>query len=221
MARVDSQCLIIQFAKAPVPGKVKTRLQPVLKQSGCLALHTLLLEHTFGNLQKGDFSLELFVTSPHPYFSELVFSAEKEIPVRIQCGADLGDRMFNAIDQGLQRYQQVVVVGSDCPAVDGEYLSQALECLDQQNDVVLGPAMDGGYALIGLARVDKRLFEGVPWGSSEVLQQTRNRLRNMGWRWGELSPVRDIDRHEDLEELRKYPQFCTFLADHRQLIEIT
>ena len=105
--------------------------------------------------------------------------------------------MARAISSGLQECQVVILVGSDCPAMDTAYLQRARAALDEA-PVVLGPAMDGGYVLIG-SRVDRpELFQAIPWGTGEVLELTRQRLRAAGMSWQELEPLADIDRPQDL-----------------------
>ncbi len=105
--------------------------------------------------------------------------------------------MYNALLLGLKSYSKVLVVGSDCPFIDEAYLQQALASLNQA-DVVLGPALDGGYVLIGAGRVHPEWFSGVKWGSAKVLAQTRERLESTGSNWRELEALTDIDRPEDL-----------------------
>jgi hypothetical protein len=94
-----------------------------------------------------------------------------------------------------------VLVGTDCPALTADYLAQAFALLDGGADAVVGPAEDGGYILIGLRRTDKRLFDGVAWGTASVLDETRARLAALGWSWQELETLWDVDRPEDLERL--------------------
>jgi hypothetical protein len=82
-----------------------------------------------------------------------------------------------------------------------DYLARAFALLDGGADAVVGPAEDGGYVLLGLRRMDKRLFEDMAWGTDRVLDQTRERLAVLGWRWQELETLWDVDRPEDLERL--------------------
>ena len=101
----------------------------------------------------------------------------------------------------LQRYQRVLIIGTDTPTLDTAYLDQALHALASGNDVVLGPALDGGYVLIGSAVQAATLFEAVEWGSERVLQQTLDRIAAAGLRCCLLTPQPDIDRPEDLQYL--------------------
>jgi glycosyltransferase A (GT-A) superfamily protein (DUF2064 family) len=105
--------------------------------------------------------------------------------------------------RALRRHPGAVLIGSDCPALRPSDLRAALRALRAGADAVLSPAEDGGYPLIGLRRVSRRLFDGVSWGSARVLEQTRRRLARLGWRWTELRTLWDVDRPEDVARLRR------------------
>ncbi|MDM3869785.1 TIGR04282 family arsenosugar biosynthesis glycosyltransferase [Porticoccus sp. W117] len=192
---------IIQYAKAPQRGQVKTRLRPALGDDGCLQLHRRLVEHCFRQLSGAHTAPYSFSISgdSNGYFERLV--AGTDVTIQQQQGADLGQRMQHSAKQALAAAEAVVIVGSDCPFMDGDYLQQACKALQQGHDCVLGPATDGGYVLIGLQRVDRQLFEGIAWGSDQVLAQTRQRLDDLGWRYCELPELADIDRPQDLVQL--------------------
>ena len=194
---------IVQFAKAPELGKVKTRLQPLLGADRCLALHRRLVEHCFGTLHRAAVApVQLAVAgSDNSFFQQL--AAETATPVTRQYGCDLGERMLNAANENLQRADGALIVGSDCPFFSADYLYRACRALAGGADCVLGPADDGGYVLIGLRRTAPSLFAGVPWGTEQVLAVTRQRLRELGWQWSELEPLADIDRPRDLQQLRQ------------------
>jgi hypothetical protein len=102
------------------------------------------------------------------------------------------------------------LIGSDLPTLDHAVLQDARDAL-QHNDVVLVPAEDGGYGLIGLRQADSLLFEDIPWGTAQVLEATRARLRRRNMRWAELPPVWDVDRPEDLLRLRRLPGWDALL----------
>jgi glycosyltransferase A (GT-A) superfamily protein (DUF2064 family) len=93
------------------------------------------------------------------------------------------------------------LIGSDCPALAPRHLRRADKALRGGADAVLAPAEDGGYVLIGLSRFDRRLFDGIAWGSAKVLEETRARLRALGWRWQELETLWDVDRPADYRRL--------------------
>jgi uncharacterized protein len=105
--------------------------------------------------------------------------------------------MYNALVAGLERFERVVLVGSDCPSIDRDYLHQALLALEQ-DDIVLGPAADGGYTLVGARRVPREMFEGISWGTGAVFSETTLRLQRSGVAWSALPVLTDIDRPGDL-----------------------
>ena len=110
--------------------------------------------------------------------------------------------MAHAAHDALTRARCVVLLGADCPAVDAEYLNSALLLLTQGESIVVGPAEDGGYVLLGLRDVPPEIFSGVSWGSAQVMEQTRDRLRRAGRHWRELPTSWDVDRPEDLHRLK-------------------
>jgi hypothetical protein len=199
------QAKIIQFAKAPVVGQVKTRLIPVLGAQGALELHQQLIKQVLSTLSQSQLcpvSLWVSGTTAHPFFDD--FSATEPADfILLQTGKDLGERMANAFEATLAEYEYALIVGSDCPAITEQYLEQALWALDQGADVVLGPAEDGGYVLIGMRCFYPELFDGIEWGSGRVLTQTRDRLKQMNCKWIELAQLWDVDRPEDLDRLSK------------------
>ncbi|MDN5938958.1 MAG: TIGR04282 family arsenosugar biosynthesis glycosyltransferase [Salinisphaera sp.] len=119
------------------------------------------------------------------------------VALQSQGAGDLGQRMQLALAQALRDCDFAVLVGADIPAPQPRHLHAALAALQAGADVVLGPACDGGYALIGLRRPAPRLFRALPWGSSAVLPATRARLQRLGLGWQELAPVADLDNHRD------------------------
>ena len=190
--------LLIQFAREPVEGEVKTRLIGALSPGEACQLHCELVQWTCNTLLTaalGDVELAVAGSDGHPLFATCL--EQGVVGVTRQRGRDLGERMYNAMVDGLARYERVLLVGSDCPAIDAAYLEEALGALDRV-PVVLGPALDGGYVLIGARRVEPGLFSGIPWGGDRVYAQTLQRLRALGLRWAELPALADIDRPADL-----------------------
>lgn len=184
---------VLVFARAPVPGRAKTRLVPALGAWGAARLQARLTART---LQvAGAFPVQLHGTSRHGYFRSLPF------PFFVQRGDDLGARMQHAVVRALRRHRTVIVVGTDCPVLTARDLQRAARLLSS-HDVVLAPAEDGGYALIGLRKPCAALFEGIEWGSASVLSETISRLRKKGLKWKAIRTVWDVDRPEDLARLR-------------------
>lgn len=189
---------ILIFAKAPIPGKVKTRLVPLLDAASAARLHSAMVAQTVQRMQAAALApLQLWCapSAAAPLFEELKQSGPLELYE--QRGADLGARMLHAFTLALQSAEMAVAIGTDWPALDPQMIATALQRLQQGDDAVLGPAEDGGYVLLGLRRVDARLFTDIAWGSAQVLAQTRERLHQLQWQWSELATSWDLDRPED------------------------
>lgn len=196
-----SSTLIVVFAKAPQAGRVKTRLAAALGAEGAARLHARLLERTVATaLAAGCGPVELF-GSPADHGFLRALARRHALVLRGQGEGNVGARMCHAFRRGLRRQARVILIGSDCPALLPADLRRAARLL-RSCDAVIAPAEDGGYPLLGLARVSATLFDGVAWGTNLVLAQTRQRLVALGWRWRELRTVWDVDRPEDLERLR-------------------
>ena len=109
--------------------------------------------------------------------------------------------MQRAFESALVHAARAILIGSDIPALSAQYLRDAERALAGGDDVVIGPAEDGGYVLVGLSHGDPELFRGIPWGGPKVLPETRRRIAALGWRLSELPALWDVDRPEDLERL--------------------
>jgi len=198
--QASPETALLVFARSPRPGRVKTRLVPLLGAQGAARLHARLVERTLSTAVAAGLGRVYLYCTPGTggaFFKKM----QKRFGVRLrpQSRGDLGERMYNA----LRRYPCAVLIGSDCPALKPADLRAAARALREDADVVLAPAEDGGYPLIGLRRVSRRLFDGIAWGGPQVLAQTRRRLRAMGWRWKELRTLWDVDRPEDVARLRR------------------
>lgn len=198
----DARILI--FAKAPVPGYVKTRLIPALGAEGAASLYTGLLKQTVESVVAADLApVQLWCApdSANAFFQRL--ASQYDLLLCDQSGAGLGERMRHAAGLALNASDAVLLMGADCPLLSGIHLAQALQWLMDGEDAVLGPAEDGGYVLLGLRQNSAALFEEIPWGSDQVLELTRRRLAKLGWRWQELEPLWDLDRPVDFERWRR------------------
>lgn len=193
---------ILVFARAPVPGRAKTRLIPALGATGAARLHRELVAHALGAAAgSGAQRIELWLADAEADSELARLAAASGARLHHQAGADLGARMANALGAAVARGGPALVIGSDCPALDAATLTEAQAALER-HDAVLGPANDGGYVLLGLHRVAPALFTDMPWGTDAVLARTRARLAALGWSWHELAARDDIDRPEDLARLR-------------------
>ena len=205
-ANLKSGCRVLVFAKAPENGQVKTLLIPLLGAEGAAALQQQLVTHALAAAVESKIgAVELWCapSSEHPFFARC--AEQFGITLRSQGPGDLGQRMFHAFQKSLCHSEQVLVMGSDCPALTPQDLRHAAEKLKTGNEVLLGPTEDGGYVLIGLTRCSPRLFQGITWGGSHVVEQTRQRLHKLGWRWYELPMLWDVDRPDDYRRLASLP----------------
>jgi rSAM/selenodomain-associated transferase 1 len=197
---------LVIMAKAPVPGSVKTRLAGLLDAEAAAALHRAFVEDTVAALAaSGEDSTERWLAcSPaasSPFFHDLA----ARYPIRLidQGPGDLGIRMSRLQEAFFARgCARVIFLGSDSPTLPARTVTRAVTFL-KQYPVVLGPAEDGGYYLLGTTESTPMLFEDIPWGTPAVLEVTRARLKSMNLPWHELPTWWDVDRPEDLRRLRK------------------
>lgn len=192
---------LIIFTRYPEPGKVKTRLISALGAEGATNLHRQMSEHTLSQVRQ--------FCRTVPVSIQVYFSGGKQQDMRDWLGADLvyqpqgigdlGSRMVQALsDAFLENLDFVVIIGTDCPGLNVDFLTKAFT-LELDHDLVLGPALDGGYYLIGLRRFIPELFSGISWSTAEVLQQTVNIALKLGLSVVYLPSLGDVDRPEDLQ----------------------
>ena len=192
--------VILLFAKAPVAGKVNTRLIADIGVQAATLLQRDLIDQRLSMLTQADLCAVSLMCSPDVQDDYFVHcKALYPISLLAQSGADLGMRMLNAIRPALQRYKYCIVIGTDAPALDEVLISQAIERLKKEPEVVFVPAEDGGYVLVGLQQPYEFLFQGISWGSAKVMQQSRSKLKKNGISFDELATCWDIDRFEDYQ----------------------
>ena len=198
------------FAKAPVPGRVKTRLQPALSPEQAAALHEAFVEDTWESLQRlGCKTLYLFSDIDGPRFRELAGPGR----VSLQRGEDLGRKMLHCFeDLHAQGHDRIVIVGSDSPTLPRQYLDQAFDLLGEV-DAALGPAEDGGYYAVGCRRPRSDMFDDVAWSSEETLLQTEAGFRRAGLRSARLPSWYDVDTPGDLVRLAADPRLPSHTKD--------
>lgn len=195
--------VLMIFCKAPIPGQVKTRLIPKLTAKQAAELHIELSVRTLQRAVQGNLcpvQLWCAPTTDHDFFT--ASKAAYPLALKQQQGADLGERMHHAFCSALATYSRALLMGCDCPSLTGQDLEQALTALNQGNEIVIAPAEDGGYVMIGLNRPNPELFDNMPWGTARVLAQTRNRIERYKLQHHELSEQWDLDTPEDLERYR-------------------
>ncbi len=186
------------MAKAPIAGKAKTRLTPALGPAKAARLHANLVELTVDkHLHSRVCPIQLCCS---PDLRHAFFQSQKQPGIHFtkQAKGDLGLRMLFASQQALLKTKSIVLIGTDCPDLKPRHISQALQLLENGTHVALGPADDGGYYLIGLNQANPALFTDIAWGKSTVLEQTRQKLQQLNWKWRELESLRDIDRPADI-----------------------
>lgn len=186
------------FARPPVAGKAKTRLLPAIGPGGTEKLQAHLIEKTLNVVCHNPRArVTLFVRGEltHPYIAACAHRFN--IPTREQVGHNLGARMHAAFVHLLATYPRALIVGVDNLTLTGNLLLEADEAL-QKYDVVVQPAADGGYTLIGLSRPRAALFKGIPWGTQDVMRLTRERVAQEGLRMAELQTTWDLDTPTDL-----------------------
>jgi rSAM/selenodomain-associated transferase 1 len=195
-----AETTLIIFARAPIPGRAKTRLIPALGEKGAATLQQCLLENTLVTVSSlQTCRLELWCTpdTSHPSFRRL----DNKYPLSLyqQQGNDLGERMAHAMQRALRESRNAIIIGTDCPELTGDDITQAAATLQQGYDAVIGPAVDGGYYLLGLKRYEPSLFQNIRWGTDSVFRQTLERLARAGMAYQTLKTKHDLDRPADLE----------------------
>lgn len=202
-------CQLLLFARYPVAGSAKTRLIPALGPDGAALLHRRMTEHAVTAARQAaagdDTSVTVcFTGAGRPAMRAWLGGGPMYRP---QSRGDLGTRLQHAFASAFgSNANRVVAMGSDVPAIDKHALQRALALLADR-DVVLGPATDGGYYLIGMREYRPQVFNGIDWGTERVLSQTRSAVARAGLKLGLLAALDDVDRPEDLDALRDDPRF--------------
>jgi hypothetical protein len=196
------------FTRCPEPGKVKKRLIPLLGEHGAadlqrdMTMHALDIAHRFAKTES--IALEVHYAGGDRQRMQTLFG--KDFVYIHQVGADLGERMQVSFRKALEDGAQgVVLIGADCPGITGAILRQAFAAL-KGHDCVVGPALDGGYYLIGLRQDHPEIFSSIPWGTDKVLEHTLGVIQRLGLKTAMLETLTDVDRPEDLhfwEEMKR------------------
>jgi uncharacterized protein len=201
----DSAVSIAILAKAPVPGYAKTRLIPAIGAHAAAVLQERLTERAVATAITADVGPVTLWCAPdatHSTFVKLVTS--KRITLKPQPQGDLGARMFSAT---AARNGPVLVIGTDCPALTDMHLRGAANALRDGMDVILIPAEDGGFVLIGTRSAQPALFTDIAWGTDTVMAQMRARILGLRLGLAERAPLWDVDTEADLARLEsEYPE---------------
>jgi uncharacterized protein len=199
--RAMPRTALVAFLKYPQPGLVKTRLA---QDVGEQAAASFYLEILLGQLEMlrelpPEISVHLHCDPSRPLSDYHHLLDAYPFPLALQKGRSLGERLPHSIEDLIPSHAGVIAMGTDCPSLSLRHVRQTREAIALGSDLVLGPARDGGYYLIGMNRFHPELFENIPWGTREVFAVTRHRARLLDLKVCELEVLRDIDTWEDLK----------------------
>lgn len=187
---------LLIFTRAPLAGKTKTRLAPLLGAAGAARFHRDVLLATLEQARRSEFGArQLWCAADDPFLRQCC--DDFHCSFHLQRGRDLGDRMRHAAATALAGAAPVVVIGSDCPALDAALLNRARRYLNDGKDAVLGAAEDGGYYLIGFSGALPEVFQGIAWGGRDVAADTRAHFRRLRLDYAELPVLADVDTPDD------------------------
>ena len=197
---VEHNTCVAVFARAPIWGSVKTRLAAVLGNDVALAVHQKLLRETLGNVLDPEcYAVELWLAGdPISLESE---PGPLNVELRQQSEGDLGERMLATITQLTEAGHHAIVIGCDCPLMNREYIRRAASAL-YDHDLVIGPAQDGGYTLIGMCRPIPELFVDMTWSVPSVLNETLRRAAQLDLRVAQMETLWDVDTVADWRRWR-------------------
>jgi len=204
---------LVIFTRYPTPGTTKTRLIPALGAEGAATLHRWMVERMVqeGRLLRDRFGVEVYVCFSGGTVQEMQLWLGDDLSYEAQQMGNLGDRLCGVLRDRFQvqsslscqsstSSQSVVMIGTDCPGISADLLERSFQHL-KSVELVIGPALDGGYYLIGVNDYYPQLFEGITWSSDRVFQETIDRAEGQNLTWVALEPLPDIDRPEDLTYL--------------------
>lgn len=224
---ITLKAALVLMSRAPIPGKTKTRLHSHLKPEECAELHRAFLKdisNKLENIKQQYQTLDLFL-SYTPEGSEDLFTdlISDSFNLIIQDGKDLGERMYNSIIEAYNKTDEpVIITGSDLPSLPAEIITEAVAAL-KEKDIVIGPAVDGGYYLIGMQKPHPSLFTYNEWGSDSVLIKTLKSASEDNLKIHFLPEWYDVDTFNELllfrDELLKirkdsfYPEHSRFYLE--------
>lgn len=188
--------LLMVFVKNPKRGQVKTRLAKTVGDEKALQVYRVLLDHTITIARRVNFDKAIFYSD---YIDETDMWRKAKFSQLVQEGNDLGERMYNAFKYAFfKKYKNVVIIGSDCLELNEHIITEAFDIL-KKNEVVIGPAKDGGYYLLGMRKLYKELFINKQWSTENVLLDTLLDIAQLNISMKLLPTLSDIDEEKDLE----------------------
>lgn len=203
---------LIVFIKAPQPGQCKTRLIPLLGAQKACEFYQSLVINCFEKLHPLE-NIRLSIYAYPDTDNELVQKLARQYPCKLnsQQGNNLGERMYHAMQNELQKNSSVVLIGTDCPVIDKHYVESAFYALESpaeinqnQHNLVFGPATDGGYVLIGANSISPVVFQNIDWSTDKVLRQSLLQAKTLGYNVKQLEALWDIDTPEDYLKYQSY-----------------
>lgn len=195
----------IIFAKQPLAGFAKTRLIPALGANAAADLANTMLHLAVGHAVAAGLGSVTLNYTPRDWAVSDFFSANQSLRFLPQVEGDLGERMSAAcqtVSRG-QQAQPVLLMGTDCPGLTGDILQQMHQALEEY-DACLVPANDGGYVALAMRSFNASLFTDIAWSTDSVAEATREKMRQLNWRWLELPTLVDIDEAQDLPFLPEH-----------------
>ena len=202
-----SRNTLILFAKAPHVCRVKTRLWPDLSHRQCLYFHKKATHKLIQGLYANkNYRLVVYQTN-----SNSNLNLPRGICTKLQSGLDLGVRMHNAITEELKTSDRVLLIGSDCLPMNITYIESAFSKLNSSRDIVLGPANDGGYVMIGMMKAYHNLFKNIEWGKSSVFESTVSKAQSLGVNIHLMESLIDVDDLQDLQALQNNKQLPSWV----------
>lgn len=192
---------LILFAKMPIPGRVKTRLHSVMTSGEAAELYRCMLHDTLSKVRRSlDCTSVTVYFEPNPGSDEYFVALARGMESVPQIGDDLGERMEAAFRRQFSLGNEaVVIIGTDIPHLPASFIDDAFALLENpETDVVFGPAADGGYYLLGMKRLHRELFKGLPWSSETVLRESMKKGERSGLRMALLPLCSDVDTPDDL-----------------------
>ncbi|MEM8894402.1 MAG: TIGR04282 family arsenosugar biosynthesis glycosyltransferase [Bacteroidota bacterium] len=186
---------LLIFVKNPIPGRVKTRLAKDIGDEKAVWVYKKLLDCTLEAVAPLDVSKSVWY-GDELNEDDLWNGAQKHL----QHGNDLGERMSNAFDHAFQQSDKVCIIGSDCPQLSSQIINNAFHALDT-HDFVLGPAVDGGYYLLGMKSFQPSVFDSIEWSGPAVYTRSIENIEKLNASYYELEKLRDVDDLDDIDAL--------------------
>ncbi len=191
-------CVLLIFCKAPLAGQVKTRLQPALSADEAVAAHIELTLFTLNRAFEIPLCPVRLYCAPdpdHSFFQQC--AADYPLTLHPQIGLGLGERMQATFSEVLHEYSHALLMGCDCPSLTADDLQESFTALREGADLLIAPAEDGGYVMIGMSELKSHMFSNMPWGSNAVLAETRRRAAVAQLNLQELATQWDVDTVAD------------------------